>query len=68
MPLGKTNPGHHMIKFHSKQFRRIVKGTVNKGAVERQGAVNKGAVERQGAVNKGAVERQGAVNKGAVER
>ena len=46
-----------MIKFHSKQFRRIVKGAVNKGAVERQGAVNKGAVERQGAVNKGAVER-----------
>ena len=59
MPLGKTNPGHHihnereremMIKFHSKQFRRIVKGAVNKGAVERQGAVNKGTV------NKGAVE------------
>ena len=56
MPLGKTNPGHHihnereremiMIKFHSKQFRRIVKGAVNKGAVGIQGAVNKGAVER----------------------
>ena len=37
-----------MIKFHSKQFRRIVKGAVNKGAVERQGQSIKGQLGYRG--------------------